>query len=302
MANLVALPPRSCAVVLGVEVPTLIFSIAEAVAALGESEAAVFVPGFINGRYMRGVWLLPHPELGAPRFQIADGLHEKLPQKELLGQLRTLRHATMKLANQVAELRAGSEPKLAPRDGRRTICVDFDGVIHSYSSGFKGPGTIPDQPVAGAIGWLVRMINDDRFRVCIYSSRSKFPEGVEAMRHWLTQWTTRYLMALMTLAPPGVPEGSVSDRAIELLSELEFPTQKPAAFLTIDDRALCFEGTFPSPDEILSFRPWYRRKGAISGVMALSDMIRRAIAASDNDGGSAGDAIQDMLTILRGES
>ena len=292
------LPPRSCVVVLGVEVPTLIFSLEEAVAALGESEAAAVAQGFIDGRYMRGVWLLPHPELGAPRFQIADGLHEKLPQKELLRQLRNMRHATIKLVNQIRQLRAGPEPKLAPRDGKRTICVDFDGVLHSYSSGFKGPGTIPDPPVAGAIGWLVGMINDDRFRVCIYSSRSKFPEGVKAMRHWLTQWTTRYLMA-MTMPTAGVPEGSVSDLAFELLSALEFPTRKPASFLTIDNRALCFEGTFPSPEEILSFRPWYRRKGMLSGLAALSDMIGRAIEVGRY---AEGAVVEKMLAILEGES
>ena len=40
---------------------------------------------------------------------------------------------------------------------------------------------------------------------------------------------------------------------------LQFPTEKPAAFLTIDDRCICFDGTFPSTEEMLSFQPWYRR-------------------------------------------
>ena len=34
------------------------------------------------------------------------------------------------------------------------ICVDFDGVIHSYTSGWKGIDVIPDDPVPGAIEWL----------------------------------------------------------------------------------------------------------------------------------------------------
>ena len=34
------------------------------------------------------------------------------------------------------------------------ICVDFDGVIHSYKSGWRGVAVIPDPPVPGAIEWL----------------------------------------------------------------------------------------------------------------------------------------------------
>ena len=37
---------------------------------------------------------------------------------------------------------------------------------------------------------------------------------------------------------------------------LKFPVKKPAAFLTIDDRAICFGGTFPTADEMMSFKPW----------------------------------------------
>ena len=37
---------------------------------------------------------------------------------------------------------------------------------------------------------------------------------------------------------------------------LKFPTKKPAAFLTIDDRAICFDGTFPSTETMMSFKPW----------------------------------------------
>ena len=36
----------------------------------------------------------------------------------------------------------------------KTILLDFDGVIHSYTSGWKGAGVIPDPPVPGAIDFL----------------------------------------------------------------------------------------------------------------------------------------------------
>jgi hypothetical protein len=42
---------------------------------------------------------------------------------------------------------------------------------------------------------------------------------------------------------------------------LRFPTQKPAAFLTIDDRAICFQGSFEQldPETLLAFKPWNKR-------------------------------------------
>lgn len=118
-----------------------------------------------------------------------------------------------------------------------TICIDFDGVLHSYSSGWKGVSMIVDPPVAGAIAWLKACIADPNLDPVIYSSRSKEEAGVEAMMNWL------------------LIHGLTTDEVLAL----DFPTQKPAAFLTIDDRAICFEGTFPSGDEMRAFTPWNKR-------------------------------------------
>lgn len=117
----------------------------------------------------------------------------------------------------------------------KTILVDFDGVIHSYTSGWQGITKIPDPPVSGAIEWLNEMTK--KFNIAIYSSRSSETGGIQAMKDWLLKHG---------LAP-------------EALQDLNFPETKPAAWLTIDDRCLCFEGTFPSIKEIDDFVPWYKR-------------------------------------------
>lgn len=40
---------------------------------------------------------------------------------------------------------------------------------------------------------------------------------------------------------------------------LQFPTVKPPAFWTIDDRCTQFTGTFPDPREIRGYRPWTKK-------------------------------------------
>lgn len=123
------------------------------------------------------------------------------------------------------------------------LCVDFDGVIHSYTSGWKGADVIPDPPVVGALQWLARA--SEWWDVQIYSSRSSQPNGPEAMAAWLAAWS--------------VNEG--------VRLTVSFPEQKPSAFLTIDDRAVCFEGVWAhlDPKALLAFKPWNKREmGATS--------------------------------------
>ena len=116
----------------------------------------------------------------------------------------------------------------------RIFSIDFDGVLHSYTSGWKGEDVIPDPPVGGAIAWLERLAMDERVTVCIYSSRSASITGREAMRNWLLQ--------------NGISE--VAERNIL------FPTSKPAAFISIDDRGWRFDGTFPDADVLLALKTW----------------------------------------------
>ncbi len=127
---------------------------------------------------------------------------------------------------------------LAPDPGeprpRPLVSVDFDGVLHSYASGWEGAATIPDPPVPGAIAWLVAV--DERFDLAITSVRNAHPGGPAAMRAWLRAH--------------GLPE--------RVLSRIAFPASGVAdAAVHLDDRAYRFEGRFPSFDELGALRPWW---------------------------------------------
>ena len=120
---------------------------------------------------------------------------------------------------------------------KRKICIDFDGVIHSYTTKWDGADHIPDPPVKGAIAWLKELIKSKDIEPMIYSSRSITFEGINAMKEWLI----------------------MNGLSFEEIQEIRFPMQKPAAFLTIDDRAICFQGIFPTIQEMCDFRPWNKR-------------------------------------------
>lgn len=120
-------------------------------------------------------------------------------------------------------------------DRKPILLVDFDGVIHSYTSGWKGADIIPDPPVNGAAEFLSQAV--EHFHVNIYSSRTRQDGGLEAMQTWCTKWFGK-----------------------GLTEELFFPKQKPAAFLTIDDRCWCFQGIFPDAEKLLNFKPWNKDK------------------------------------------
>lgn len=124
----------------------------------------------------------------------------------------------------------------------KIICIDFDGVIHQYKSPWTEKFLIEDGPIPGAFEWLKELIDSEDFRPVIYSSRSVGKSkndrtGIDAMKHWFSKH--------------GFP--------FEYLQRLDFPTQKPAAWLTIDDRAMCFEGFYPSLSEMERFKPWNKR-------------------------------------------
>lgn len=147
------------------------------------------------------------------------------------------------------------------------LCLDFDGVIHSYSSGWKGASVVSDPPTEGAM----RFIWDAsaRFRIAIFSSRSRQAGGKAAMQAWLAKHFREHWASDRT-------------QADDILAEIEWPEEKPAAMLTIDDRALTFSGDWADYpiDRLLAFQPWNKRPDKITPALpfdfAALQELRRA--------------------------
>ena len=117
----------------------------------------------------------------------------------------------------------------------KTVILDFDGVIHSYTSGWQGFGTIPDPPVPRIREAVAELRKD--FRVVIVSTRCAKMEGLAAMRKWLAAY----------------------DIEADGISAV-----KPPAVVSVDDRAVCFDGDAASlPEKVRNFAPyWQKNAGA----------------------------------------
>lgn len=108
----------------------------------------------------------------------------------------------------------------------RTVCLDFDGVLHSYRSGWRGAEVIPDPPIHGTREAIARL--RQLYRVVVYSARCRTPEGRRAVEHWL---------------------------ALHDIQVDEICDYKPPALVYVDDRAIRFRGDWEAAfDEIRQFR------------------------------------------------
>lgn len=152
--------------------------------------------------------------------------------------------------------------------GKPILCLDFDGVLHSYTSGWKGARNIPDPPVPGALEFVVSAL--DHFRVAIYSSRSHQFGGRRAMKKWLIKslreiavdygaapkwWRDK--IAETAFADPW--EDEVAFAAGQVVRSIDWPNHKPPAMVSLDDRALTFTGRWPDLEALRSFKPWNKK-------------------------------------------
>lgn len=136
---------------------------------------------------------------------------------------------------------------ITPVPRKPTIALDFDGVIHAYTSGWKGAHIIPDPIVPGACR-AIENYQIAGYRVAIYSTRSKSLRGRRAMQAYLERHIIEHF---------GVDRVGADD----CYGAIQWPWFKPPALITIDDRAWRFTGMFPTVDEIKAFRTWQQTGG-----------------------------------------
>lgn len=122
--------------------------------------------------------------------------------------------------------------------GKPILCLDFDGVCHSYLSGWKGATDIPDPPTPGMFDFLREA--QEVFEVNIFSSRSHQEGGIKAMLHWFM----------------GHARNDVENAVVE---KLVFPLVKPPFVVGLDDRVLTFSGKWPSVELLKIFQPWNKQ-------------------------------------------
>ncbi len=114
------------------------------------------------------------------------------------------------------------------RKEKETICFDFDGVIHSYTSGWQGMSCIPDPPVKGTKEAIAYLRMD--YIVKVYSTRCRSSSGMRAIKEYLAE---------------------------HFIVVDEVCRYKPPAIIYVDDRGIQFNGKWNETIQaIRSFRHW----------------------------------------------
>jgi hypothetical protein len=133
------------------------------------------------------------------------------------------------------------------------IALDFDGVLHSYSSGWTG--VIPFDPPVRDLGGMkaqdfCQALLDKNHEIVVHTCRADTDNGKAVVRDYLRHHKFPKIMWGPVYAEGGVLIGY----------ECEITDRKPRADVYIDDRGLRFEGDFKNALLALqaAARPWHK--------------------------------------------
>jgi hypothetical protein len=145
--------------------------------------------------------------------------------------------------------------KADPAPAQFAVALDFDGVINSYKSGWKG-ATETDEPVPGAAAGIRKLIDTGR-TVAIYSTRANIPEGEQTIREYLR------------------------DMIGEAADTIHITDRKPIAAVYVDDRAIPFTGDWDETlDAIETFKPWIDHPPISNEIVPVPDGIYEGLRAA----------------------
>lgn len=133
------------------------------------------------------------------------------------------------------------------------LVLDFDGVIHSYEKGWQG-GEIYGTVVEGFFAWAMEA--KKYFDLHIYSSRSGSHKTRQPMQDWLA-------VHLDAWKWDRIEHGYDEAQPDLTMKDFTFVSFKPPAFVTIDDRAITFDGFWNHPkyypETLLKFKSWVQK-------------------------------------------
>lgn len=121
---------------------------------------------------------------------------------------------------------------------KKTICIDFDGVIHDYSKGFQGADEFGQMIPNADAGTSV--LKQKGWTIIIFTTRKK----TDKLEKWLKDHNITY------------------DYINENPNQPENTSGKLIADVYLDDRGICFRGVWDQwlVREILDFEPWEERR------------------------------------------
>lgn len=114
----------------------------------------------------------------------------------------------------------------------KRVAFDFDGVIHSYEGGWQGYDVIAGDLVPGVKEAMMRL-KGMGYEIAIISSRALTPEGLKAIRTWLSN------------------RGIDPDLDVDMIT-----AQKQPAMVYLDDRAVTFVPGMDIVATVEGFTPW----------------------------------------------
>lgn len=105
-------------------------------------------------------------------------------------------------------------------DHKKTIAIDFDGVIHRYSEGWVD-GSIYDRPVQDSFKFI-QMLVDNGYTIVVHTTRT----DASAIFKWFVEW--------------GRAKMYLDLKGYDFYESIYITQSKPPAIAYIDDRGIRF--------------------------------------------------------------